>query len=52
MLVDHDDSLLFLFFDQADVGVGDREQAEVLNTLLEDVYSAAELSSRQRKWRS
>ena len=35
-------------------GVGDREQAEVLNTLLddEDVYSAAELISRQRKWRS
>jgi len=48
------DSLLFLFFDRAGVGVGDHEQVEVLNTLLDDVdvYSAAELSSRQAKWRS
>ena len=49
----HDNSLLFLFFDRADVGVGDREQVGVLNTLLDDVdVSAAELSSRQAKWRS
>ena len=30
----HDSSLFFLFFDRADVGVADREQVEVLNTLL------------------
>ena len=36
--------------DEADVG---GEQAEILNALLnEECYSAAELSSRQSKWRS